>query len=682
MSQKNFRAPAVPLITHDPFFSVWSFADKLTDDETRHWDGVRKYMVGVLTVDGVIYEFMGSVNPDNSRYISGYRKLPQTGCDIRPMTTTYTFENEKLTMELKFTSPLLLNDLDILSRPISYVSYKITPKDGEKHDIHVHFGFSGEFCVNETTQSVHVGVTAYSIYFSSGTEEMLKRAGDDHRIEWGSFHVIAPDFQQDCMSLRSWQSKLSLEYGNKLWPINQMAAQGPNKELKGPGSYQAYEKTPVHPYYPTLVVRKNYTVEGGEIVDHIALGYDDVKSIQYFGENIEAYYRRNGDDFNMAMYKAITEYEEVLEKVHSFEEELLAKARTVSENYADILSLNYRLAIAGHKLTWHDGELQFFSKENYSNGCIATVDVTYPSVPLFLIYAPELVEGMLNPVFKLIEKGLWNYEFAPHDVGTYPLANGQVYGFTFRHRSYRPPIDSQMPVEECGNMILCVAAACFAKKDMAYFVKHRALLKQWADYLVKVGHNPDNQLCTDDFAGHLAHNCNLSVKGICGLAAYAKMLRACGETAEADKYEAIAKDYAAKWEEDAFDGDHYRLAFDQAGTWSLKYNMVWDKLLSLGLFSQQVYDLELAWYKKQLKPYGMPLDSRCDNTKTDWQMWSTKLFDDPEYTGMVVDAMWRYLCETPDRVPFSDLNFVSVPIMRGFQARTVQAGLFINLLQF
>jgi len=682
MNNKTFRAPAVPLITHDPMFSVWSFADRLTDDETRHWDGVRKYMVGILTVDGVVYEFMGSVNPDNSRYISGYRKLPQTGCDIRPMTTTYTFENELLTMELVFTSPLLLNDLMLLSRPISYVSYKITPKDAEKHDIHVHFGFSGEFCVNETTQKVHVGVTNYSIYFSSGTDNMLKRAGDDHRIEWGSFHVIAPDYLQSAMSLRSWQQKINLEYGNKLFPINQMTAQGPNRELKGPEKYEVYEQTPVHPYYPTICIRKNYVMEGQVISDHIALGYDDVKSIQYFGENIDAYWRKDGDDFGKIMYKAIHEYEDVLEKVKVFEDDLLEKARKISDKYADIISLNYRLAIAGHKLTWHSGEIQFFSKENYSNGCIATVDVTYPSVPLFLIYAPELVEGMLNPVFKLIDKGLWNYEFAPHDVGTYPLANGQIYGYSFRHRSYRHPIESQMPVEECGNMLLCVAAACFAKKDMGYFLLHKDVLKQWADYLVKIGYNPDNQLCTDDFAGHLAHNCNLSVKAICGLGAYAKMLAEVGEKEAAACYRAEAEKMAKQWEEAAFDGNHYRLAFDQPGTWSLKYNMVWDKLFSLDLFPQKVYDLELAWYKKQACRYGIPLDSRCDNTKTDWQMWSTMLFGDKEYTDLVVDRMWDFLCETPDRVPFSDLNYVSQPIMRAFQARTVQAGLFINLLKF
>ena len=678
---EKFRAPAVPLVTHDPFFSVWSFADKLTDDTTRHWDGVRRYMIGILAVDGELYEFMGTVNPDSYRYISGFKKMEQTDVEIRPMTTTYTFQNSKVELKLQFTSPLLLNDLDILSRPISYVTYTIRSLDGAEHQCNMHFGFSSEFCVNETTQKVYVNTDCYSIYFTSGTENMLKQCGDDHRIEWGSFHVIAPEYTQKAMSLRRFQGALTMEYGNKLRAANQMAAQGPNRELAGPREYQAYVWTTVHPDYPTITIRKDLTVGTEPVRDQFALGYDDVKSIQYFGENIEAYWRRNGMDFGMLMKKAIHEYEEILEKVRIFEDELLEKANKISKKYADIVSLNYRLAIAGHKLTWHEGKLQFFSKENYSNGCIATVDVTYPSIPLFLIYAPELVEGMLDPVFKLIDKGLWDYEFAPHDVGTYPLANGQVYGFSFRHRGVRTPIESQMPVEECGNMLLCVAAVCFKKQDMTYFKEHSDVLKQWADYLVKIGHNPDNQLCTDDFAGHLAHNCNLSVKAICGLGAYAKMLRAIGDES-AKYYDAKAREMAANWETEAINGDHYRLAFDQVDSWSLKYNMVWDKLLNLGLFSQKVYDLELAWYKKQVKGYGIPMDSRGDITKTDWQMWSTMLFEDKEYTDMIVNAMWQFMVETPDRVPFSDLNYASAPITRGFQARTVQGGLFINLLKF
>lgn len=682
MNVKDFKAPAVPLITHDPFFSVWSCSDELTGDVTRHWDGARKYMFGVLVVDGTIYEFMGKVGSNEEYYYAGNRKLRQVSCEIRPMTTVYTFENELFTMELKFTSPLLLNDLKLLSRPISYISYKVTAKDGKEHKYDIHFGFSAEFCVNLLNQEVFVNLTPYSMYFSSGTENMLKRSGDDHRIEWGEMHVIAPDYFQTCTSLRVYQLDLAKKYGNRNFPVNPMNSQGPRREQKGPESYACYEKTPVYPYYPTIVVRKEFTLEGGSFEDHIAVGYNDIKSIQYFGQNIDAYWKKDGDDFNQIMYKSIKDYDEIMTKVNDFEEELLSRARKVSDKYADIISLAYRQAIAGHKLTWYKGEPQFLSKENYSNGCIGTVDVTYPSIPLFLIYAPELVRGMLNPIFDMIDEGLWDYEFAPHDVGQYPLANGQVYGFSMHHRMHRQPLESQMPVEECGNMILCVAGICFAEKNMEYFVKHRDLLIQWADYLVKTGYNPDNQLCTDDFAGHLAHNVNLSAKAICALGAMAKMFREIGDISCAEKYGSAARTLAAEWEENAYDGDCYRLAFDQEGTWSLKYNMVWDKLLDMNLFSDKVYEKELACYKKHIQEFGIPLDCRGEYTKTDWEMWSTMLFGDKEYTDMVVNAMWWFLSSTTDRTPFTDMHYTTMPWMRSFQARTVQGGLFINMLDF
>lgn len=689
MNVKGFRAPAVPLITHDPFFSLWSQADRLTEDSTRHWTGARQYMFGVIVWDGVIYEFMGKVGAADDRYFAGYDKLEQTGCEIRPMTTIYQFSHPEFDMELKFTSPLLLNDLEVMSRPVSYVDYRITPKDAEKHEAVVQFGFSGEFCVNETTQKVQVQLTHNAICFSSGTENMLKNCGDDHRIEWGTFHVVAPDYVQESMSLRSYQLQLTSEYGDRQQPVNRLHMQGPHRECKGPDTYRVYEKTTVHPYYPTILIKKTFSVRDEAFSGNFTLAYDDVKSLQYFGEDIGAYWRKDGASFSQMLKAALDEKEEILLRVNEFEEHLLEQANRISPKYADILSLAYRQTIAGHKLTWHEGELQFVSKENYSNGCAATVDVTYPSVPLFLLYEPKLAEGMLNPIFKLLEQGMWEYDFAPHDAGTYPRVNGQFYGFSFRHRKNRPnPVDSQMPVEECGNMLLCVAGICFAEKDMTYFIKHRTVLKQWADYLVREGFNPEHQLCTDDFAGFLAHNCNLSLKAICALGAYAKLLEQtagdCESTKEGSEavfYRRKAEEFAAEWEKAACDGDHYRLAFDQPGSWSLKYNMVWDKLFNLRLFSQKVYDLELMWYKKQLHKYGVPLDGRMDGTKTDWEMWSTVLFDDKEYTDMVVDSMWSFLCDTPEHLVFPDLIFTSKPYVREFTARTVQGGLFINLLQ-
>ena len=675
----KFRVPAVPLVANDPMFSLWSCADRLYDDTTRHWTGVRQAITGVLYVDGCLYEFLGQVNPVNRRYYGGYDKLPQVGCEIRPMTTVYTFENDVIRLELTFTSPLLLNDLDVLSWPVTYMDFKITALDGKHHDCKLYLGFSGEFCVSDLDQTVAFGMDENSAWFTSGTEHMLCRHGDDHRIEWGSFHVCAPGYRVQAMSLRWFQRLVRLGNLNWLDPTGRILYQGPNQEDWGEPALEPGVFYPVCRHYPTIAADMVFTVDGCW-ESHLVLSYDDVKSIQYFGENIEAYWRKDGRTFPELLALAQSKRVEILGKVSEFEEDLLARAAEKSAKYADLLALAYRQTVAGHKLTWHDGKLQFFSKENFSNGCIATVDVTYPSMPLFLLYAPELVEGMLEPVFELVDRGLWDYEFAPHDVGRYPLANKQIYGFDARYLVNHPdPRDSQMPVEECGNMLLCVAAVCKAEGKFDYFLRHEKILTQWADYLVKTGWDPENQLCTDDFAGHLAHNCNLSVKAICALGAFAMMRYAVGKDGAA--YRQVAEDFAKAWEAAALDGDHYRLAFDQEGSWSVKYNMVWDKLWNMGLFSQAVYDRELGWYKKQLRQFGLPLDSRADYTKSDWQMWAAAMLDDVAFFGEIVDRMHAFLENTPDRIPFTDLYFTSKPYARGFQCRTVQGGLFMELLK-
>src|ERR1700734_3462987 len=198
--------------------------------------------------------------------------------------------------------------------------------------------------------------------------------------------------------------------------------------------------------------------------------------------------------------------------------------RIGGKEYAQLCALSYRQSMAAHKLAVDaDDTLLFFSKETFSNGSINTADVFYPSAPLFLLMNPQLLRGSVEPMLRYASIRRWPWPYAPHDRGTYPLANGQTYGGG--EQSER----NQMPVEESGNMLLLVAGIAKAEGNAELASGYWPVLTKWAEYLRDKGLDPENQLCTDDFAGHLAHNTNLSVKAIVGLGAYAQILEAEGK---------------------------------------------------------------------------------------------------------------------------------------------------------
>ena len=262
------------------------------------------------------------------------------------------------------------------------------------------------------------------------------------------------------------------------------------------------------------------------------------------------------------------------------------------------MHLAYRQCFAAGKFVADDnGQPLQFCKENHSNGCIGTSDVFYPMSPQFLLFGPTLAKSFLVPFMNYAASDRWRFPFAPHDLGQYPHANGQRYGGGERTE------ENQMPVEESGNLLMLFAAIAQMEGNADFAGLYWPQLQQWAEYLKDKGFDPENQLCTDDFAGHLAHNVNLSAKAICGLAAFAKLCELRGDEHEAAEYYDLAKQFArASGFKEAHDGDHFRLAFDRPGTWSQKYNLVWDRILGLDLFPEQVKQTEMALLSEGAEP--------------------------------------------------------------------------------
>ena len=802
-AQTDLRLPSVPLVVNDPYFSVWSPFDRLTDGTTRHWTDDEKPLLGLLRVDGQTYRFMGkqqeyvleaiapmadeerwqgqvtreeqrdgwqaeqfdasawrtekaawgSPNLDyvSSRwaregsdiyirrevditneqlqqdlylryshddvfelYINGtqvastgetwvdgvvlhltdsLKQLLHEGCnvlaahchnttggayadfglyrnireataeplvaeqksvDVLATNTYYTFVCGPVELDLVFTAPMLINDYDLISTPVNYISYRVRSTDSQKHSVQLMLGASPLMAVNKPSQATltTLGSEEGVQFVRTGTidQPILARKGDAICIDWGYFYMPA---------------------------INGTVGMGQPVAVETAfaqsGTLPQADTTAISSFRPATMPTLAYVHDFGtvETAQSFALvGYDEVQDIEYMYKRYKGYWAHGG---SVSIFKAFSrfasDYASIMQRCREFDQMIYDDAMQAGgQQYAEILSGSYRHVMAAHKLFEdEDGNLLWFSKENNSNGCVNTVDLTYPEAPLFLVYNPELQKAMMTSIFDYSLSERWTKPFAAHDLGTYPIANGQVYG-------------GDMPLEEAGNMITLAAMLCKLDGNTQYVDKYWQLLTTWADYLVENGQDPENQLCTDDFAGHWAHNCNLSLKAICGVAGYAEMARMKGLTEEADRYLQTARQMAQKWEQMALEGDHYRLAFDREGTWSQKYNMIWDLLWDLHLFSDEVYSREIAYYLTVQNKYGLPLDCRRDYTKSDWIMWTAAMAPDTETFQRFVTPVYDYIHETESRVPISDWSDTKTGRMVGFKARSVIGGYWMKVL--
>ncbi len=640
------RPPAVPLINIDPYFSVWSDADRLYDRDTVHWTGHTNAILGIVTVDGVSYRFMGSEASCRCP------ALTQTALDVGALSTYYTFEGAGIILRAVFTSPLLLDDLDLMSRPVTYLDLSAESSDGSRHKVSARIMVSEQLCLDHAGQSpvtverLESG-NIVSMKMGNSVQNVLGHQGDDIRIDWGYVYLSAEG-----------------------------ASAG--SEVRDGMTY-IYSEAPLDT--PAL----------------FSFAYDDIRSIEYFGRQLPAWWRRSGMTIREAIEAAHAEYRSVYSRCRAFSERMFIDAVYAGgEKYAELLLLAFRQAVNAHKLVaGEDGEVLFISKECYSNGCAATVDVSYPSIPVFLLYNPELVRGMMRPIYRYASSPEWPYDFAPHDAGRYPKVNGQVYGGN--------KLEKQMPVEECGNMLIMEAAVAIALRDVSFAASHMDMLEKWVKHLINNGYDPANQLCTDDFAGHLAHNCNLSLKAIMGIESMAILCRMSGREEDAEHYDRIARDMAKSWLERAANGDgSYRLAFDKPGSFSMKYNIVWDKLFGTNIMPPEFYRSEVDSYRAKTLPYGLPLDNREAYTKADWLVWTATLAYDRATFEDMIAPLWNMYNYTPSRVPMTDWYWAhtglhkaynskkGVPdrygsseiIEKSFRNRSVIGGLFIKLLEY
>jgi hypothetical protein len=650
------RPPAVPLVVHNPYFSIWSMNDRLNDGPTCHWTGAAQPLTGLTRIDGKVYRYMGADPRETPA-------MKQVSLAVTPTHTVYVFEAGGVQLTVAFFTPAFPQSLDLLSRPVTYLTWTVASADGQRHKVAVLLDVDPVIAVNTEDQQVTWGrsqVAGLSVLnVGSRDQQVLNRSGDNLRIDWGYFHLAVPLSE-------SAATVASASAVDDFVQSRQLAASDEMDLPRTPRGGAAH-----------LAVALSLACEAAHPqTQHVLLAYTQGFAIEYLQRKLRPYWQRNNRSVESMLAEAEEQYAALEARGTQYDRGLTADlTRAGGPGYAELAVLAYRQTLGAHMLVADaDGQPMLFAKENFSNGDIGTVDVLYPSSPFFLVLNPVLLEAQVRPVLEYAGLPRWKFPFAPHDLGRYPLANGQEYG------GGEQTEEDQMPIEESGNLLILGAALGQAEGDWHVARQYWPEFTKWARYVRAKGLDPENQLCTDDFAGHLAHNANLSIKAIEGLGAYSLMARGLGQAAVADDYLAAAREMAVRWQQMDADGDHYKLAFDRPGTWSQKYNLVWDQILGLHFFPDSVRRTEVAFYQSYLNRYGLPLDSRANYTKLDWELWTATLASDQSQFDAFVAPIVNWISESRSRVPLTDWYDTKTGKRVGFQARSVVGGVYIKAL--
>ena len=359
----------------------------------------------------------------------------QRSVDVQATQTHYTFECGNVELKLTFIAPYLLDEINILSQPVNYISYRAKSLDNKEHDVAIYFEMDPHKAFQSGQGTQLYEKDGMKLVKTGKESQQLWVDEDNDTPAWGYFYIGA---KEDGMT----------------------GAQGDAAEMRRyfmeRGSLEGMRKSDEKRY--TAFAQKINLSD--EYPKHLTVAFDGLYTMSYFGEDLRPYWNKDGKTtMEDVLAMAEKEYRNRVAKCYAFDRQLMEETEKAGgREYAALCALAYRQSVSSFQLSeTSNGELLYFTPK------VGPVDEYYPASPLYLYYNPKLVEAMLNPFFYYSESGKWAKPFPVHDMGGYPMVNGQTNGY-------------DMPVEEAGNALIMVAATIQQTGNSSYAEKHWQVL--------------------------------------------------------------------------------------------------------------------------------------------------------------------------------------------------------------
>ncbi|PCH41118.1 DUF1793-domain-containing protein [Wolfiporia cocos MD-104 SS10] len=664
-----FSPASFPLAVRSPYLSAWlpqGDGTALNEAWPQFWTGSILGWAGYVNVDGTSYNFLGVPDVPNTNA----QKAVQKSSEFTSTQSIFVLTAGPIDITISFLSPVEPSDLLNQSLPFSYLAVSAAPNDGSSHSVQIYTDISAEWVSGDDSLTVN---------WTTSTGNLIT-----HQVQLEDqtvFGEVSDHIQQGSAYYSTLSSSgITYQTGQDIVVRAQFINHSTLLNTEDTNFRAVSNDWPVFALAHDLG-----TISGASEPVVYSVGHARDPAVEYIIandalQNRSSYFWSRYATAGDAISTFLGDYENAVARADAFDAKVQADASEISSTYAGLVALSVRQAFGGIEFTvskddtgaFNTSDIMTFLKEISSDGNVNTVDVIFPAWPIFLYTNPVIGKDLLLPLFEYQATGQYPNEWACHDMGSvYPMALGHNDGN-----------DEKMPIEESGNMLIMSLSYVQKSGDTSLITTYYKLLNQWAEYLIANTLIPGDQISTDDFAGALANQTNLAIKGIIGIKAMAVMADMVGDTATSANYSSIASSYVSQWQgfATASDGLHLTLSYGNDSSWGLSYNMYADKLLNTNLIPDSVYEMRetVNSLNDFTETYGVPLDTRYVyhfvDTVPDWQSWTAALVTETSVRDMFVDAVQKYAADGLNDVPLSDWYWANTGEVSGFMARPVVGG--------
>ncbi|KAF9791272.1 hypothetical protein BJ322DRAFT_439174 [Thelephora terrestris] len=655
-----FIPPATPLAVRGPYLQSWMNQGVTNGSLNSGWqsyrDGSKLTWTGFLRVDGQLFDWMG----DRQNYTPAVQK--ETVFTSTKTVITMTCGSVDLTAT--FLSPIEPTDLVNQSIPLSYLGVEVASNDGNPHQVELFTDIDGEWLA-QPDQFVQWNTTVGDVVTHQFSLQNQTQFGEvNGRLRYGSIvysteqvpgltyqagaaGVVKPAFQTTGALNNSVDPQFRVIQNN--WPTVAFA--------HNLGTVLSTKTPPIV-----------YTI--GYVRDPL-VQFPNLPNVN----NLRGpYYLTRYNSISNMITAFLNDYTNALARATDFDNKLFTDALDITpqvNDYANILALSVRQMFGNIELTsgW-DGttyvqtDIMAFLNDGFTNA----VDIIYSAWPALLYTNPAIGRYLLEPLLAYQLANPVQGGYAIHDLGaSYPNVTGSSIDY---------------PVEASGDQLIMALSYTQKTSDNTLITKYQSLYDQFGTYLTQNGLYMASQFSSDSFAGALPNQTNLAVKSIVALKAASEIFLILGDTNKSQHYDSVSASFLTQWQNVALslDKSHYTLSYRNDPSWSLLYNLYADRLLGLNVFPPSVYQTQTKWYATKLDQYGIRLDSRSSDAKTDWQLWTAATVTDSSLRTTMISLVKKYVTSGINSGPFPDRYNSVNGQMATFMDRTVVGGHFALLI--